>query len=60
MKKPSYAVAMELRKSDKELDEKFNALPDKAKWAWLAFACENEPFKSIKYAKILTDENYIG
>lgn len=49
MKKPSYAIAMELRKADKELEAKFQALPNWAKWKWLEFACAMPPFQSLEY-----------
>ena len=56
MKKPKYAVAMELRKSDKELDDKFNSLDESLKWQWLAYATKNEPYNSLNYAKELVSK----
>lgn len=53
MKKPSYAIAIELRKQDEDLETRFQALPDLYKWEWLAFACNNNPHASLNYANRL-------
>lgn len=55
MKIPEYARAMLMRKEDKDLDSKFNKLPDIKKWEWLAFACKNEPLNSLNFARQLVE-----
>ena len=55
MKKPDYAIAMELRMNDKDLNKKFLNLPDKIKWKWLAYACNHKPFESLGYAQSLVN-----
>lgn len=55
MVKPSYAVAMELRKSDAELDQKFMALPGSKCWQWLQYATCHTPMESLAFARELVD-----
>jgi len=50
MKKPKYALAIELRRLNPELDVKFKALPDKLKWQWLEFATNNRAVASLREA----------
>lgn len=57
MKIPSHAIAMRMRKEDKELDNKFMKLPDAKCWEWLAYACKNEPLNSLNFARRLVEEN---
>lgn len=58
-KKTTFAIALEMRTDDKELDRKFKLLPEKAKCEWAIFATNdgNSPMKSIEFCRKLVAEN---
>lgn len=53
--KPNYAIAIQMRKEDKELDAKFALLPEADKWKWLEFATHSSPTQSMVYAHRLVE-----